>query len=165
MPFEWLPGGGQTRRLLIWRHRSLTPRGFAWVIGLTAAALVLPLVAVVGSAVLWGLLPFATVALWGLWRGLQHGWSGGGTREEVELTRERMTVTRHDPGRPVRRWQGNSYWVRATLSGNGPVENYLTLSDGGRVIELGAFLSPDERQALKDELSAALNELRAPPSV
>ena len=37
-----------------------------------------------------------------------------------------------------------------------PVEDYLTLTDGQRVIELGAFLSPDERRALHAELTRAL---------
>ena len=41
-----------------------------------------------------------------------------------------------------------------------PVEAYLALTDGGRQIELGAFLSPEERRALKDELELALRQLR-----
>ena len=160
MPYEWQPPEGDQRRLLIWRHRSLTPQGFVWVIGGAAAALVLPLVAVLGRTVLWGLLPFALLALAGLWWGVQYGWKGGGTREEVTLTRSRMTVARHDPGRPSRYWQGNPYWIRLTIRGDGPVEDYLTLTDGGRAIELGAFLTRAERRALRDDLAAALADLR-----
>lgn len=148
--------------MLIWRHRSLTPRGFVWVIGTAAAALLMPLLAVLGRTAMWGLLPFAGLALWGLWHGVQHGWKNGGTREEIELSRDRMSVTRHDPGRPVRRWQGNPYWARLSISAGGPVEDYLILSHGDRMIELGAFLSPPERRALRDELSAALAALRQP---
>lgn len=162
MPFEWHSTFADERRLLIWRHRSLTPRGFAWVIGSAAVALVLPIVAVLGKAVMWGLLPFALVALAGLWWGVQHGWRDGGPREEVTLSRDLIAVTRHDPGRPPRHWQGNPYWARLALRHDGPVENYLTIGDGGRLIELGAFLSPEERTALRDDLATALEDMRQP---
>lgn len=157
MPHEWHDtAGDRARQLLIWRHRSLTPEGFAWVIGAAAAALLLPLVAVIGHAVMWGLLPFAGLALAGLWWGVQHGWTDGGPREELTLTPERLSVTRHDPGRPPRHWQANPYWVRLSIRSDGPVEDYLTLTDGARTIELGAFLSPEERRALQGELADAL---------
>ena len=163
MPYEWQDGAAGERRLMIWRHRSLTPRGFAWVIGTAAGALVLPLVAVIGRSVMWGLLPFAAGALGALWWAMQYGWRNGGPLEEVALTAERMEVVRHDPGRTPRRWHGNPYWVRLALRSDGPVEDYLTVTDGGRVIELGAFLSPEERRALKDELGSALAAARTPP--
>lgn len=163
MPYAWQPDDPDgTRHLLIWRHRSLTPEGFAWVIGLAATALTLPLLAVVGSAVMWGLLPFALAALAGLWWAVQRGWKGGGSFEEVALSPARMSVTRHDPGRPSRNWQGNPYWVRLTLRRDGPVEDYLTLTDGRREIELGAFLSPEERRSLRSDLAAALSDLIRP---
>jgi len=42
----------------------------------------------------------------------------------------------------------------------GPVPNYLTLQGGPREVELGAFLSEDERVALKAEVQVALTRLR-----
>lgn len=159
MPHEWTESDG-AQRLLVWRHRSLTPTGFAWVMGGTAVALMLPLIAVVGRSVMWGLLPFAALALWGLWRGVQHGWQGGGIHEELVLTPDRLTVTRRDPGRPDRMWTANPYWVRLTLRAGGPVEDYLTLTDGMREIELGAFLDSAERRALHDDLGRRLAGLK-----
>jgi uncharacterized membrane protein len=164
MPYAWLDEEADgSRRLLIWRHRSLTPRGFVWVIGLTASLMTLPLLAVLGSAVMWGLLPFALAALCGLWWAVQRGWKGGGSFEEVVISPALMSVTRHDPGRPVRQWQGNPYWVRLRLRRDGPVEDYLTLSDGRREIELGAFLSPEERRGLREDLAAVLADLKEKP--
>ena len=44
-----------------------------------------------------------------------------------------------------------------TLDINNPkLKNYLTLVGMGRHIELGAFLSPDERIELKDKIQNAL---------
>ncbi|MEM8820806.1 MAG: DUF2244 domain-containing protein [Pseudomonadota bacterium] len=38
----------------------------------------------------------------------------------------------------------------------GRPENYLTLKGGGREIELGAFLSPEERLSLAERLEDAI---------
>ena len=166
MPYEWQPQTADgTRSLRLWRYRSLTPRGFAWVIGAAAVAMLMPLMAVVGTAAMWGLLPFAAIAMWALWSGVQFGWREGGTQEHLTLTRDLVVVVRHDPGRPDRAWQANPYWVRVSIRSDGPVDEYLTLSDGQRVIELGVFLGAEERLALRDILNAALDEMRAPPRV
>ena len=65
MPYEWLPPDGATQRLHLWPHRSLNQRGFVWFIGLTAALIALPLFGVIGSPVVWALLPFLLAAIWG----------------------------------------------------------------------------------------------------
>ncbi|MEF9605563.1 DUF2244 domain-containing protein [Paracoccus sp. PXZ] len=145
-------------RLEVWPHRALPRRGFVWVIGLTAGFLALPLVAVVGTAVLWGLLPFAALAIWGLWVAIRHSYRV--PQEVMLLSREQLELVRSDPGRADRIWQTNPYWVRAVLRANGPVEDYLVLTDGRREVELGAFLSPEERVALRDELTRRLGALR-----
>ncbi len=43
---------------------------------------------------------------------------------------------------------------------DGPVENYLTLSGSDRTVEIGAFLSPEERAALYGELQGAFAQAR-----
>ena len=174
MPLEWhhAPNGAPAgagapaaagelapaARLLLWPHRSLSRRGFVWFIGTTAVLLALPILAVLGTHVLWGLLPFMLMAIGGVWFAFRQTYRSGETREELTLDRNRLQVRRSDPGRPVREWQTNSYWVRAILR-KGPVEDYLTLTDGQREIELGAFLTPEERRALRDELTRALGRI------
>ena len=54
MPYEWLPPDDNEYRLHAWPHRSLTQRGFVWFLGTTAALIALPLLAILGSPVLWG---------------------------------------------------------------------------------------------------------------
>lgn len=130
-----------------------------WFIGVTAGLMALPLTAVVGSSILWGILPFMLLAIWGVWTALQVSYRSGESWEQLTLTRDRLEVTRHDPGRADRHWQANPYWVRVAMR-DGPVEDYLILSDGRRDIELGAFLSPEERRALLGDMQRRLAEMR-----
>lgn len=162
MPYAWHDAApeqsGAVFHLEIWPHRSLPMRGFVWVIGLTAAGLTLPLLAVLGTAALWGLLPFAALAVWALWVAMRRSYRA--PREDLWLGADRLRLRRCDPGRPDRIWETNPYWLRLRLHQNGPVEDYLTLTDGQREIELGAFLAPEERVALHDALAERLRRLR-----
>lgn len=152
--------GGWTLRL--WPHNALPARGFAIVIGLSAAVLALPLLAVLGHPVLWGLLPFAMVALWGLWYALQRNWRDRSIIEELRLSRRAIHLTHKNPHGPLQEWRADPAWVTLNLiPRNGPVEQYLTLTGGGREVELGAFLTPAERIALHEELSALLVSLKS----
>jgi uncharacterized membrane protein len=147
-------------RLQLWPHRSLPPEGFVWFLGGTAAFLALPLVGVLGTPILWGLLPFMGIALAAIWWALKRSYADGQMLEELTLWQDRIEIVRHDPRRPPRSWQADPYWVRVELRSDGPVENYLTLHGAGREVELGAFLSPEERAALHGDLSGALARLR-----
>lgn len=170
MPYHWTrfpeaspQGGPDTIRaeLALWPHRSLPRRGFVWMIGATAVGLVVPLLAMVGSGVMWGLLPFALVAIWGLWIALErNSRQSSATRETLRLTANELVLLRQDPDREDRLWRTNPYWVRIRLREDGPVEHYLTLTDGQREIEIGRFLSPEERTALRPELERALARCR-----
>ncbi|MBN2761236.1 MAG: DUF2244 domain-containing protein [Rhodobacteraceae bacterium] len=148
--------------LVLSPHLSMGAEGFVAIISLSAGLLALPLIGVLGTPVLWGLIPFAGLALWGLWYALaRNSREQLALREELRLTRERIEITRTNPRTPEQHWEANPYWVRLSLlQKGGPVENYLTLDGGGRAVELGAFLSPDERAAVHDELSRALRHLR-----
>ncbi len=166
MPYRWTEttapdaSGAVLRHLILWPHRSLPRRGFVWFIASTALFLSLPMLAVLGTQVLWGLLPFMALAVGGVWLAINASYRSGRMQEELVLSRDRLSITRRDPGRPDREWQTNSYWVRAILR-KGPVESYLTLTDGQREIELGAFLTPEERRSLCDELTRAIGQNRA----
>lgn len=164
MPYRWTEtapdtSGAFLQTLDLWPHRSLPKRGFVWFIATTVVLLMLPILAVLGTHVLWGLLPFMVLSVGGVWFAIQASYRTGQMREEVLLDRTRLQVRRTDPGRPERLWQTNSYWVRPNLR-KGPVDAYLTLTDGQREIELGAFLTPDERRLLCDDLDRRLAKLR-----
>ena len=153
---------GVQYRLDLRPNISMGNPGFVRVIGISALFLALPLLGVLGTPVLWGLLPFAGAALWAIWYALMRNRRDRAElRETLHLSRDRLDVTRHDPRKPARHFHANPYWVKLSLKeAGGPVENYLTLSGAGREIELGAFLSPEERAQLHDELAQALRHLK-----
>lgn len=157
MPYEWLPPKGETQRLQLWPHRSLTKAGFVWFIGVTAGLIALPLIGTLGSPVLWALLPFLAAAIAAIWVALRKNGRDRDIFEELCLSPDRIALVRHEPKGQRRDWEANTHWLRITLhTTGGPVPNYLTLKGEGREVELGAFLSEAERLALKDELQARL---------
>ena len=163
MPYEWSPPApAAPQKLALWPYRSLPRKGFAGVISFAALMLLIPLLAVIGSPVLWGLLPFFAIAVWGLWMALQRSYRDGEVLEELTLSPDRVDLVRHAPRKPVQRWQANPYWVQVVVHPTGgPVPHYVTLKGGAREVEIGAFLSEDERKALGAELQAAFSHLCA----
>jgi uncharacterized membrane protein len=161
MPYEWLPATDAEHRLHLWPHRSLSQRGFAWFIGLTAALVALPLLALLGSPVVWALLPFVLAMLAAIWIALRKNGRDRDIVEDLVLTPTRVTLVRHGPRGRKQEWEANPHWLRVTLhEEGGPVPNYLTLKAKGREVELGAFLSEEERIFLYKEMQKALLALR-----
>jgi len=147
-------------RLHLWPHRSLTQRGFVWFIGSTAALIALPTVALIGTPLLWVLLPFPVLVLTSIWAALRRNQRDSDIIEDLTLRPDRISIIRHGPRGMRQDWQANPHWVQITLHPKGgPVPNYLTLRGNGREVELGAFLSEPERIALSVDLRAALAHL------
>jgi uncharacterized membrane protein len=161
MPYEWLPPEDGEDRLQLWPHRSLDQRGFVWFIGLTAALIAVPLFGILGSPVLWALLPFLLAAIWAVWFALRKNGRDRDIVEDLRLSPDRITLVRHGPKGKRKDWEANPYWLRLTLhETGGPVPNYLTLKADGREVELGAFLSEDERIALAEDLRRRIASAR-----
>jgi uncharacterized membrane protein len=77
--------------------------------------------------------------------------------EELVLSEDRVALTRREARGHERHWEANPHWVRVSLrEEDGPVPNYVTLRGGDREVEIGAFLSPEERAALYEDLSRRL---------
>lgn len=175
MPIEWVlkeskapensgafcfaDGGPPMVQLHLWPHRSLPNRGFVAFFAISFALVSLPLLAVLGTAALWGLLPFVAATFGAMWWLLRKSYRDGEILENLCLWRDHMTLERHDPDGSRKNWQANPYWVRLKLRREGPpVENYITLTGGPREVELGAFLSPEERMELYTSLTRYLGE-------
>jgi uncharacterized membrane protein len=164
MPYEWLPRTGDETRLHLWPYRSLSPRGFVAFIAITCGMLAIPLVGLLGSKALWGLLPFMALAVGGMWLALNRSWHAGDIAEDLSLWPDRAVLRHRGADGTEQRWEANPYWVSVHLhTTGGPVPNYLTLRGGDREVEIGRFLSEDERVALCTEITRAFAELRTAP--
>lgn len=160
MPYEWSKtGDGAGRRLTLWPHQSLPPRGFVLFIGATVVMLSLPLLAVLGSVLLWGLLPFLALAVAGVWFAIHRNRQSARILETLTLQGDHARLERTNPGGQRLEWDCNRYWARVTLHPTGgPVPHYVTLGGNGREVEIGAFLSEDERIALYGDLRSRLRD-------
>ncbi|SOH93524.1 Uncharacterized membrane protein [Monaibacterium marinum] len=142
--------------MTLWPHQSLTPKGLefmSWMIGI---GLAIPAFAFVGTAAFWGMLPFVIGAFL-LFRFMIHrNQRARRLHEELSIWPDLITVRRYDPDGTIHNWQANPYWVSVTLHDNAKIGNYLTLKGAGREIELGAFLTPEERVTLAHDLRRAL---------
>lgn len=159
MPYNWVRQDADTgeSELHLWPHQSLPPKGFVAFIGVTFALLMVPLLPLLGSVVLWGILPFMMAALGAMWFALERNRRNAQILEVLTLSDTNAHLLRRNPRGDVQEWDCNRYWVRTALhERNGPVPFYVTLSGNGREVEIGAFLSQDERRALYDELSRNL---------
>ena len=163
MPYEWIePADGDTpprAELHLWPYRSLPKTGFVRFIGITAIMFLFPISAVLGTPVLWGLLPFILLVTWAIWAALQRSYRDGDILEILRIWDEEVILTRASHKKPLQSWTANPYWVRVTQHDTGgPVPHYLTLKGKSvREVEIGSFLSAEERQQLYSELNVALH--------
>lgn len=135
----------------------MTPKGFVLFIGVTFALLLLPLFALLGTIALWGLLPFLMIALAGVWFALNASQRRAQVLEVLVLTQDTAHLTRRNPRGQVQEWESNRHWAHPELHiHGGPVPNYVTLRGAGRQVEIGAFLSEEERKSLFQDLKSRL---------
>jgi len=159
MPYVWSDPEhpSDSRRLDLWPHRSLPRRGFAGFILITCGMLSIPLYPLVGTFVLWGILPFMVLVVGAIWFALEASYKQARLHEALTISEDQVHLVRTDPHGRQQEWDCNSYWTQVNMHPKGgPVEYYVTLKGKGREVEIGAFLSEDERKALYGELSDAI---------
>jgi uncharacterized membrane protein len=152
----------QIKIIEVWPYNSLKPKGFVLFLGSTFVLICLPLFNVLGTTVFWGLLPFLLVAFMGVWFALRRSLNDRQVLEQLTLSQEEVALIRQDPTGEHKRWVCSPYWSKLKIyKTEGPVRNYITLTGNGREVELGAFLSEDERKTLYDELEQLLDRYKA----
>lgn len=160
MPYQWTQTSDTEQELRLWPHNSLPPRGAMIVIFSVFLFGLIPILAMLGSIVLWGLLPFLLLTVLGLWLAIQTNYKARSVFEVLTLNGTRAQLIHRTPGRQQQEWSCNRYWARPEMHRKGgPVPYYVTLVGDGREVEIGAFLSEEERISLYDEL---VERLRGP---
>ncbi|WP_170335064.1 DUF2244 domain-containing protein [Ruegeria arenilitoris] len=160
MPYRWNQTSDTEQELRLWPHNSLPPRGAMIVVLAVFLFGLIPLLAVLGSVLLWGLLPFLLLTVLGLWLAFEMNYRARSMFEVLTLTGTQAHLVHHSPRSGQKEWSCNRYWARPEMhKKGGPVPNYVTLVGDGREVEIGAFLSEEERIALYDDL---VNRLKGP---
>lgn len=144
-------------QVTLWPNQSLTRRGYLIALGAAALGLALPVAALIGTNVFWPILGFAIIPLVALRLAFRRNNRALCIEERLTIWRDEVRVERREPDGRILRWQADPMRLRLRLHADGKVEDYLTLSGGGREIELGAFLSPEERVELAGEIERGLN--------
>jgi len=125
----------------------------------TFTMIMIPTIPLLGSVVLWGLLPFVLGAVWALYYALRRNRRARQIIEVLTLDDTQTHLTRTDANGQVQEWDCNRYWTKVTkYESEGPIPHYVTLKGKGREVEIGSFLSEDERIALYDDLIGALQK-------
>ncbi|MEN9012827.1 MAG: DUF2244 domain-containing protein [Yoonia sp.] len=157
MPYEWKINA-KGWKLSLWPYRSLLRTDFVIFFGSTAVIIALPLIVLLGSPILWGILPFFVLMMIGLWIAIQTSYKRGQVLETLTANNDTLHLSRHNTDGTVQEWSANIYWASVHLHPTGgPVENYLTLQGGDREVEIGSYLDVAERHQLFDTLQEALS--------
>src|SRR5690606_5911592 len=80
--------------------------------------------------------------------------------EKVEIGPRVVRVERIDSHGRRRTTEFSTHWVRLVLSDDRDVANRLTLTESGRSISIGEFLSPAERKSLAAAIRSTLAAVR-----
>lgn len=159
MPYEWTsPPQAARQQMRLWPHQSLPPRGFAAFILATFTLILIPTLPLLGTVLLWGLLPFTLLAVGGMYLALQKNHRARQIEEVLTLDDDTAHLTHTSPKGEVKEWDCNRYWAQVLkYEKGGPVPHYVTLRGHGREVEIGAFLSEDERKDLFEDLKRSLH--------
>ncbi|MFV1497254.1 DUF2244 domain-containing protein [Phaeobacter sp. JH20_02] len=159
MPYQWITARTDSNQELhLWPHQSLPPEGYVRFLGVLAALITIPMIPLLGSAALWGVLPFVTATLFAVKWALDRSRRDRHVLEVLTLDSTDAHLERINPTGQRQNWRCNRYWTQVELhADDGPVPNYVTLRGSGREVEIGAFLSEEERKALYEDLKTALH--------
>ena len=88
-----------------------------------------------------------------IWLALKRSYHDHNILETLSLEANDVHLRRRNPKGDHQQWDCNVYWAKLSIyPSGGPVPNYLTLTGNGREVEIGAFLSEEERPVLYAEL-------------
>ena len=144
-------------RMRLFPNRSLDVLGTKVVSGIMACGFLLPIIPFIGSSIGITLTIFSGLTFFLFLSLLQKNFHQGSTFEEILISKHKIIVVHKEKNKEKETWEGNPYWTKVNVDIHNPkLKNYLTLAGKGRHIELGAFLSPDERMELRDRIQNAL---------
>lgn len=139
-------------------HRSLSPKAFRRTMLVVGAISVLISTGLFLAGA-WPAFGFLGLDILLVYVALRASYRSANRSETLELDEHALTVERND-GRAVARWSLQPAWLRVELPERSQAP--VLLRSHGKTLGIGAFLSPEERQAVARELRTALERWRRP---
>lgn len=149
--------------VVLFPHRSLSPRGFRILIGsFAAASFVAGVICVsIGAWPVFGFFGLDVLLLAWCFR---RSYRDARFHETLRLEADRLTVERVTPSGARSAWTFQPYWLRVELDEPATFDSQLALASHGRRLVIGTFLTPEEKSDLAATLRGALARLRQPPT-
>lgn len=154
------PGGPYVFDAVLRPHRSLGPRGF-FILMSAVAAVSFVAGMVFLSIGAWPVPGFLGLDVLLIYIAFRVNYRAARRYETVRLSDTGLTVRAVDPKGKARSWSFDPYWVRITVDELSTGSNRLILSSHGKHLNVGAFLTPEERVDLADALRDALVRFRS----
>jgi len=141
-------------------HRSLSPRGFRV---LMSAVCVTFLVVGLGFLLVgaWPVIGFCSLEVALIYALFRLNFRSLSRYETIRLTDTELELCRIAPDGATERITFQPYWLKVAIEEAPGRASRLVLSSHGRSVAVGGFLAPDERVALAEALTDALQRQRA----
>ena len=140
-------------------HSSLGPNGF---LALMAALCVISFGA--GAAFMligaWPVFGFFGLDIVLIYIAFRVSYYRARMYETVRLTENKLAVEKVDPKGRTQRWEFQPYWLRVAIKNSSRSGAMLTLSSHGKTLEIGTFLTPEEKRDMARALEVELRRLR-----
>lgn len=144
-------------------YRSLSPIGFNLLMIAIAG------VAFFAGLAFWLLGAWPVVGFFGLdilliQLAFRLNYRAARAYEEIEVTRDSLTVRKVSASGRAREYKFNPYWARLEIDRRPDrLISGLRIASHGRRVEIASFLGPEERESFSAAFSAALAEARSAP--
>lgn len=141
-------------------HTSLSPRGFFLLMAaLGFISFCAGIMFVIAGA--WPVFGFFGLDILLVYAAFKLNYRDARRYETVRLTRDWLMVEKISPTGRRARYRFQPYWLKIEIDEDRKGGRSLTLRSHGKTLELGAFLSPDEKSDLATALSRELRRLQA----
>jgi uncharacterized membrane protein len=143
-------------------YRSLSPGGFGTLMAAIAFCSFLVGLAfwLMGA---WPVVGFCALDVLLIQLAFRLNYRDARAAEEINLTRDRLSVIQISPSGVVRETGFNPYWARLEVERQPDIGvTALRIASHGVRLAVGSFLPPVERESFAAAFSAALAKVRAP---
>lgn len=141
-------------------HASLTPRSFFLLMAFIGVISFCAGVAFVMVGA-WPVFGFFAIDIVLVFLAFKLNFRDARRYETLQLTKTTLTVERVAPSGKRERWRFQPYWLQVDLDDDPAPDSALTLRSHGRMVEIGSFLTAEEKIDLANALRTELNKLRA----